>query len=353
MRQSSSSDTATGSVGYAEGFSVSYHDDYTFVEVRSPWGGRHVLQQYVLVDRNREIPAGLPAGTIVRVPVRNLAVYSSIHCAALAELGVADCITGVCESRYILDPTVQSRIKEGLAIDLGETSSPNIEKMVELGIEAVLVSPFQNVGYGAVEKMGIPILECADYMETNPLGRAEWIRFIGLLTGREAQADSLFAETETRYEALQATVAEVAHRPTLLPGLRYGAAWYMPPHDSYMAHLYKDAGADYLFDYLPGIESTPLTFETVLDKAIHADIWIFNYNKSEAMTYPMLRSEYSPYSSFDAFRNRRVYGCNTHSSLYYEEVSMHPDCLLRELIGIFHPELLPDYQLRYFRPLKD
>ena len=151
----------------------------------------------------------------------------------------------------------------------------------------------------------------------------------------------------------KALVENVSYRPKLLTGMKYGSPWYVPSGESFMANIYKDAGADYIFSYLPGTGSVPMSFETVFEKAIHADIWLINFNREEDMTYNALKSDYSPYSRFDAFRNRRIYGNNTNRSLFYEEAPMHPDYLLAELIAIFHPQLLPDYKLRYFAPLKE
>ena len=259
----------------------------------------------------------------------------------------------MCESRYIHAPAVRERIRKGLIKDLGEATSPNVERMIEIGTEVVLASPFNHGSYGAVGKTGIPVIECADYMETDPLGRAEWVKFIGLLTGRNERADSLFRETEANYRRIKAMAENVEYRPGLMTGKKYGSPWYVPSGESFMARIYKDAGADYLFRYLPGTGSTPMSFEAVLDKAVHADVWLIQYNQEKEMTYDALKADYSSYSRFDAFRNRRIYGCNTNYSLYYEEVPMHPDYLLAELIAIFHPRLLPEHKFRYFFPLKE
>jgi iron complex transport system substrate-binding protein len=337
---------------YAEGFKVNCYPDYTIVEVRDPWNPRRNLQRYVLVNRDKDTPKDLPSGAIIRVPIRKIVVYTAVHCAALDELSVIDDVIGVCEPRFINSPSIRSRVSEGLIADLGESVSPNTEKIIELGVEVILASPFHNAGYGAVEKTGIPIIECADYMETMPLGRAEWLRFLGLLTGKAALADSLFAETEARYLEIKNIVATITSRPTLLTEKRYGSSWYVPSGQSFMARLYSDAGADYVFSYLPGSGGTPLSFETVLEKAIHADCWLFNYIRDTDMTCQALEAEYPLYSHFDAFKKQSIYGCNTNTSLFFEEVPMHPDYLLRELTAIFHPALMPDYQLRYFHRLR-
>lgn len=366
VRQSSSSEEDSASeqgatddvlmlsdpIRYAVGFQVTRHDGYTKVEVSDPWNDGKLLQRYLLVPRDKALPKEMPKGTIVRVPLRNIVVYTSVHSAVLDALGAADGIVGVCESRYIKVAAVKEGIRNGSVKDLGEATSPNVERMIEIGTEVVLASPFDHGSYGPVEKLGIPIIECADYMETNPLGRAEWIKFIGLLTGQNARADSLFRVVESNYLRAKTLVENVAARPKLMTGMRFGSAWYVPAGESFMAHIYKDAGADYLFGYLPGSGGTPMSFETVLDKAIHADIWVMHYNREEDMTYDALRSDYSSYSRFDPFRNRQIYGCNTNYSLYYEEVPIRPDYLLTELIAIFHPQLIPEHGFRYFAPLK-
>jgi len=355
MRQGISPEEIQGeeyTLHYAEGFKVTCFPNYTVVDVRDPWNSRRNLQRYVLVDRNKELPVYLPAGTLIYTPIQNVVVYTAVHCAVLDELDAMDNVIGVCEPRFINTPTIRSRVAEGLIADMGEAVSPNIEKMIEQHVEVILASPFHNAGYGSVEKTGIPIIECADYMETTPLGRTEWIRFFGMLTGKTGLANSLFQETEARYTEIKNRVADVTIRPTLLTEKKYGSTWYVPGGKSFMAHLYRDAGADYVFSYLPGAGGMPLSFETVLDKAIHADFWLFNYALDTEMTYQSLEAEYSLYANFDAFKKHRIYGCNTEFSLFFEEVPMHPDYLLRELAAIFNPELMPDqYRFRYFHPL--
>jgi len=337
---------------YAKGFTIIKSDEYTEVKVKDPWNKGKILQHYLLVPRDKQLPTRMPSGTIIRVPLRRMVVFTAVHAAMFDELGAIDDIVGVCEGRYIKDTTINTRIDKGLIQDLGKATSPNIEKMIELGAEVIIASPFEHGSYGAVEKTGIPIIECTDYMETDPLGRAEWMKFIGLLTGEANLADSLFHATESNYLRLKALTDNVTYRPKLMTEMRYGNSWYVSGGESYMAHLYKDAGADYLFAYLKGAGGIPLSFETVLQKAIYADLWLILYNRDEDMTYSALQSDFSSYNRFNPFRKRRIYGCNVNYALYYEEVPLHPDYLLAELIAIFHPDLLPDHNFRYYKPLK-
>lgn len=351
-KQTSSKEAfSSDSIQYAQGFTVQRFDTYTMVEVRDPWDSTRLLQRYLLVDRTKSVPGGLPKGTIVKVPVKDIVIYTSVHAAIIDQLHETDKVIGVCEPRYMDTPAIQEGIQVGRIADLGEATSPNIEKMIEIGAELVIASPFQNSSYGPVEKIGIPIIEGADYMEAFPLGRTEWIRFYGLLFGKEEMADSIFKETEQAYLSLKDLTANIDNRPTVLSEKKFGSSWYVPSGDSYMAHLIEDAGADYMFKDLPGAGSTPLAFETVFDKAIHADIWLVKYNQSSEMTYKDLRSEYTPYENFDAFKKKRIYTCNTGAVPYYEEFPIHPEYLLKDLIWIFHPELVFGYSPRYFREM--
>lgn len=351
-KQTSSKEAlSSDSIQYAQGFTVQRFDTYIMVEVRDPWDSTRLLQRYLLVDRTKSVPGGLPKGTIVKVPVKDIVIYTSVHAAIIDQLHETDKVIGVCGPRYMDTPAIQEGIQAGRIADLGEATSPNIEKMIEIGAELVIASPFQNSSYGPVEKIGIPIIEGADYMEAFPLGRTEWIRFYGLLFGKEEMADSIFKETEQAYLSLKDLTANIDNRPTVLSEKKFGSSWYVPSGDSYMAHLIEDAGADYMFKDLPGAGSTPLAFETVFDKAIHADIWLVKYNQSSEMTYNDLRSEYTPYENFDAFKKKRIYTCNTGAVPYYEEFPIHPEYLLKDLIWIFHPELVFGYSPRYFREM--
>lgn len=354
MKQSSSVTEVCSSdtIRYAQGFSVQHYNDYTSVEVHDPWDSTRLLQRYLLVDRNQPAPENLPQGTVIQIPIQNIVVYTSVHAAIIDQLGETSRIIGVCEPRYMDTPSIQEGLKAGRITDMGEATAPNVEKMIESGVELVIVSPFQNSGYGPVEKLGIPIIEGADYMESLPLGRTEWIRFYGMLFGKEEMADSIFRVTEKQYLNLKNLITSDLPRPTVISEKKFGSSWYMPAGSSYIANLYKDAGADYLFGNLPGTGSTPLSFETVLDKAIQADLWLMKYNQSSEMTYDELRTEYQPYEHFDAFKNRRIYTCNTGVVPYYEEFPIHPEYLLKDLIWIFHPELVPNYTPRYFRKME-
>ncbi|MDR0536633.1 MAG: ABC transporter substrate-binding protein [Tannerellaceae bacterium] len=351
--KSSPNDAVPVDIRHAKGLCVSRSDDYVTVEITDPWNADKLLQRYILIERSKSIPEKLPQGTVIRTPIRRLAVYTAVHAAMIEELDETQSIIGVCEPDYITLPSIKRGIADGTMADLGMSSSPNIEKMLDTGVEYIIATPFQNADYGAAGKTGIPIIEGADYMEITPLGRAEWIRFFGLLFCKEAKADSIFSTTESQYTELKALVSQSTSNPTVLSEQKYGSSWYVPGHDSYIANFFRDAGATYLFDDVAGTGSVPLSFETVLDRAIHADIWLIKYNSLQNKTYRELRGEYSLYEKFDAFKNRNIFTCNTGSKPYYEESPVHPDYLLRDYIHIFHPDILPDYILKYYERMQE
>ncbi len=340
---------------YSSLLQIVKHADYTVVTIHNPWDTLKVLHTYLLADREKPLPEHLPEGTVVRTPLQKSVIYSSVHCSLWSELDELKGIGGVCGLEYIKLPQIQEGCRNGSIVNVGNSMNPDIERIIDLRPDAILFSPFENSGgYGRVGKLNIPIIECADYMETSALGRAEWMRLYGLLLGKEAQADSLFAGIEKEYLTLtQQVKSQNLKRPTVISEMKNSSAWYIPGGNSTMGRLYQDAGADYVFAYLSNSGSVPLAFETVFDRGGNADIWLIKYNQPQDKTYSELERDYAPYARFKAFQDRKVYGCNTNHVPFYEESPFHPELLLKDLIKIFHPELLPDYDLKYFSNLAE
>lgn len=339
---------------YADNLTLVNYPDYTIATLRNPWDTLKTLHTYILVPASQPLPAHLPEGTIVRTPLRKSVIYSSVHCSLMDKLGAAGCIGGVCDLKYIKLPVIQDGYRNGTVTDCGDGMNPDMEKIIDLHPDAILLSPFENSGgYGRVEKLNIPIIECADYMETSALGRAEWMRFYGLLFGKAAESDSLFARVEADYLRWAGKVADIEDKPAVFADLKSGATWYVPGGRSTVGRTFADAGADYVFSDLKNSGSSPLSFETVYEKAKDADIWLIKYNMPEDKTYRDLKNDYAPYAGFRAFRERRVYGCNTGRVPYYEETPFHPEWLLEDLIKIFHPDVAKAEGGRYFRKLAD
>ena len=339
---------------YAENLLIMKGEGYTRVQLRNPWDTTSVLSTYILVDRDNKIPEHLPEGTLVRTPLSKALVYTATHCNLIHELGAVKRIGGICEIQYIKVPEIVEGCKNGTIVNAGEGTNPDIEKIIDLHPDALLLSPYENSGgHGQVEKLKIPIIECADYMETSALGSAEWIRFYGMLFGCEAKAESIFAEVEKNYNELKQLATQQAKKPKLMCEWKSGSAWYVPGGRSTTGKLYHDAGAEYAFAHYPNSGAVPLSFETVFDKAQDADIWLMKYNQATERTLTSMRDDYGPYAQFKAYKQKQVYGCNTAYKRYYEDFPFHPDRVLKELIKIFHPSLLPEYELQYFDKLAE
>ena len=337
---------------YAENLKLMKGDGYTEAVLRNPWDTTSILRTYILVDKDKEVPEHLPEGTIVRTPLSKALVYTATHCNLIHELGAVKSIGGICEIQYIKVPEIVEGCANGTIVNAGEGTNPDIEKIIDLHPDALLLSPYENSGgHGQVEKLKIPIIECADYMETSALGSAEWIRFYGLLFGREALADSIFAEVEKNYNDLKALATSQPVKPRLMCEVKSGSAWYVSGGRSTTGKLYADAGADYIFASYPNAGGVPLSFETVFDKAQDADVWLMKYNHPTDKTYKSLQEDYAPYANFKAFKEKNIYHCNTAYRPYYEDFPFHPDRVLKDLIKIFHPSLLPEYELKYFDKL--
>ncbi|MBP9987277.1 MAG: ABC transporter substrate-binding protein [Bacteroidales bacterium] len=344
---------------YAAGLDISGGGDVVKVQVRDPWDTLVVRRTYWLVRREAasdSLCSRLGAtGVVVKVPVERAVVYTSVHAAMAEQLGVVEKVRGVCESQYMTSQVIRQRIADGLISDYGSSTTPNVEKIIEDRTDVIIASPFENSSYGAAEKLGIPIVEAADYMERHPLGRTTWVRFLGLLFGVGDRAEEMLAQVVSNYNGLKALAASVPvqERPTVMLERKYGQAWFVPSQSSYIGTFHKDAAARYIFSDVDDTDSRPMQFEEVLKRAENAQFWFLKYTAERPMTYDDLKQEYAPYANFAPFKNRRIYACNTLESTYYDDITLRPDRILADFIKIYHPSLLPDHQPVYYFPLSE
>lgn len=337
---------------YATGFSVTPCDGYTIVEIKNPWKSSSTLQSYILIPRNEQLPDSLPNGTIIRTPVNSSLVYSSVHANAIKELGHISAITGVCDAQYFTIPEITDGIANERIVNAGSSMAPITERIIALSPEIVLLSPYQNSGYADNIPSNIPILECADYMETTPLGRAEWIKVLGLLYGEEHKADSIYNAVVNNYTELVEIVDNISQKPKILSENIINGTWYVPGGDSYMAQLFADAGGAYAWSDRHTSGSIPLDMAQVLNKAHDADIWLIKSFDS-AFSYSKLKSQHALNEKFKAFKDKNIYYCDTERTTLFQDFPFHPEVLLKEYIAIFHPHLANGYTLKYFKPLAD
>ena len=322
--------------------------DYTVVTVGDPWKGG-VLHRYVLVPRDAVLPEGLPEGTLVRTPVQRALVYSSVHTSLMAELGALEALRGVVDKQYFIDPFVTEGVSSGNIADCGNSMNPTVERVIDMQPDAILLSPYQDASYGQIASLDIPIIECADYLEYDPLGRAEWVKFYGELFGKRQEADSLYDVIVNAYNTVKETAAGAQNRPTVVTEMVISGVWNVPGGESYMARIIHDAGGNYLWADDQNTGSLALDFNQVLAVAQNADYWFIKWTNIN--TLKDLQGAFDLNKEMAAFKNKRVYVCDTDKTRFFDRIPFHPDVLLREFAAILHPELFPDFQPQMYHHL--
>lgn len=329
---------------YARHITIVKHDGYTTAELSNPWRKDGVLHRYVLVSRkdSARMASELSAldGTVVYTPVKRAVLFSAPHCYLMGEIGAADAVSGVCDLNYINLPYLHKAVSEGRVADCGNGMSPSVERIVSVSPDALFVTPFEGVNYGQLANIGVPLVECADYMETSALGRAEWMKFYGMLVGRENEADSLFAVVKRNYADYKDHAMKSALRPRVITERVVGGVWYCPGGESSMGQLLRDAGVDYVFADDKHSGSLSLSPEKVIEKAATADWWLFVNSGAGNLDRNGLLTEYEGYKMIKAYREGHVLECvPSMSNPYFEQISFRPDFLLADFISWFHPEL--------------
>ena len=379
--------TASGEGGdtlqmkYAELLTIVKHNDgaYTEAIIENPWKKGTTLHKYILVPKGNEGDetvarlkddirenATLQMGShcdIVRTPLESNVVFTAPHCQLMYELGCKNAITGVCDKDYINIPDIKERVKlsdgkastsdtDKVIIDCGSSMQPDIERIIALKPEGLFISPFENSGgYGKLDKLHIPIIETADYMETSPLGRAEWMKFYGLLFKSEERSDSLFSSIEKEYLALKAEAAKLPQGLSILTERKMGSVWYVPGGKSTMGILLKDANAKYIFADDTHSGSLAYGPERILSKGTQVDVWAFKYFGGKALSKNDLLAEYEGYKVLKAFNSNSIYQVDTSTQPYFELTSFHPEILLREFIILAHPKGTQFGKLRFYQHL--
>ena len=375
---------------------------YAEVNVANPWKAGTLLHRYILIPKGKEgdktvtrlalqRTSGMGCTTdTVRTPVERSAVFIAPHCQLMYELGCQQAIRGVCDLNYINIPDVRKRAAsagkassgnassgnassgnasaQNSIVDCGSSMAPDIERIIALKPEAILVSPFENSGgYGKLDKLHIPIIEAADYMESSPLGRAEWMKFYGMLFGKgknisttvagkalttvagkaseatlpascELKADSLFAKIEKEYLKLKAEAGKLPKGLSILTERKTGNVWYVPGGQSTIGILLKDANARYIFSDDKHSGSLPMSPEQILAKGSQVDVWAFKYFGGAPLSQVQLLQEYDGYKALAAFSRGNIYQVDTSTVPYFELTSFHPELLLREFIILAHGE---------------
>lgn len=323
-------------------------EDGIVVTVVNPWDSTGVLAQYLLLNPGADVSQeGKPV--VLRLPLKRLVVYSAVHAALLAELGYADAIVGVADAAYIKTPAVVEGLREGRIADIGSSMEPSIEKIIALKPDAVMISPFQNSGHGVVDKAGVPVIECADYMETTPLGRAEWSKFYAMLVeGISPDNSRVYDTSRDRYNLLVEKAAAYPDKPKVITEWQNKGTWMMPGGCSYAGRLLVDAGATYPFADNKSPGSIPMNYEKAFMASQDADYWLIK-SFGEEFTLDDVARNHPLNKRIWAYGNGGVYYANTATANLFEETPFHPDLLLADYVAIFHQT---GDSLRYYKPVR-
>lgn len=341
-------------IKYASGFKVSSLGRAKLVEVIYPFQGATSGYTYVLVPRGQTVPAHPEGARVIFTPLESIVCTSTTHIPLLDYLGETEKLAGFPTTEYISSGKMRKRVEAGKVVELGVDNDLNLERLAVLQPDMVMGYTVSSE-YGQfrkIESMGIPVVINSEYLETHPLGRAEWIKFMALFFHKEKQADSVFSFIESSYLETMAKLSGVSERPTVLSGIVYGDAWYLPGGQNYAARLFRDAGLRYLWEENERNGFLRLSFETVYATAQDARLWI---GTGSYRSLAEIRAADTRYTRFSAFRNNRVYNYDARVTAkgneYLELGYLRPDLILKDLAKIAHPELLEEHELYFHRQL--
>jgi iron complex transport system substrate-binding protein len=340
---------------YATGFSIQREGKLIYVNVKRPYPGATAGYSYLLIPKGEPVPAHASDVQVIQIPLTKIVCTSTTHIPLLDYLHETEALVGFPTTDYISSEKMRQRIDAGDVTDLGVDKGMNLEVLFSLQPELVM-SYTMTSDLGQLKKineLGIPVVINAEYLEEHPLGRAEWIKFMALFFGKEKVADSVFNLIEHEYLATQQLAATATTRPHVMSGIVYGDAWFMPAGKNYAATLLRDAGTHYLWGETESNGFLELSFESVYEKANQADLWI---GVGSFASLAEIEAAESRYALFKPFKTKQVYSYNARKgakggSEFLELGYLRPDLILKDLVKISHPELLPEYDLFFHRKL--
>lgn len=320
------------------------------IDIACPWDNISSLGEFFLYPDSLPIPDELSDKTVIRTPVKSVVAYSSTQWSVFLQLGEINRVKGILESNYTKNKEIKRLVNEGDIKDVGIETQIDTEKIIVLQPDIILYTPYSNTkGDDLGDISGAVMFPFADYLENHPLGRAEWLKVIGYLTCRERDTDEWFNNIEKKYDSIRQICDNVKHRPTVFSDLPFEGQWYIPGGKSYIAQIFNDAGADYIWKDNNNTASQPIDAETVLLKAGNADYWRIMNSTNTDYSYELLSKENELFTYFKSFKDRNVIVCDIQRSAYFEKSQYEPDILLKDFVKIFHPELISeDYQSKYY-----
>lgn len=343
-------------IRYAKGFKIARQGQITHLYVTYPYQGATSGYHYILAQRGAVVATPKDGAQVIEVPVNKVVCTSTTHIPHLDYLGRSDKLIGFPTTDYISSEIMRKRIDNGEVAELGIDKGMNLEILFNLRPSLVIgYSMSADMGQlKKIQELGIPVVVNAEYLERDPLGRAEWIKFTSLFFGRERQADSIFASIEQEYNRVKELSSRVSEKPKIMSGVVYGDTWYVPGGQNYAARLLQDAGCNYLWGDNSSQGFLELSFESVFQVARDADTWIGvgSFNKLDE-----LKAAEERYGLFKPFQTGQVYSYNARIGAkggndFLELGYLRPDIILKDLVKITHPGLLPEHTLYFHKKLE-
>ena len=345
--------TSTVEIKYAKGFTVRNGENgMRLVDVKDPQKGKSKTYHFALVNGSGQgvtIPDGY---TRINVPIKRTILMTMLQLSNFTALNAHDVVKGITGTKNLFNKDILERVKRGEIVKIGMEGNFDPELVMAANADVIFISPFKRGGYDAIKESGVTLVPHLGYKELDPLGQAEWIKFVGMFIGKEKEASKTFEEIETRYNTLKSKAAKSTERPTIFSGEMHGGNWHAVGGKNYLAQIFRDAGADYVI-HDENTGGIPIEFESIYAKAVNADYWrILNSFNGEFSYEALLKSE--PRNAlFKAYNEKKVIYCNMKRQAYYEISPVEPDKVLADFVAIFHPELMPnDYQPTFYRLLK-
>lgn len=336
---------------YAKGFNVKYADNITLLEINDPENKEAEQFHFALVDKSYkgEIPNGY---TRLNIPIKSAICMTSLQLSNFLKLDIPEMVVGITSTRHLHNQKMNQQLKEGKTHKIGIEGNFDNEVIIAINPDVIFISPFKRGGYDAIRNVEIPMIPHLGYKELTPLGQAEWIKVIGLLTGNASLANSTFEAIESRYNNLKSIVDTVKRRPTVFSGEMRGGNWYAVGGRSFLAQLFRDAGGDYFLKENEESGGVTLDYETVYTNAAHADYWRIVNSFEGEYSYNVLKEQDNRYTDFDAWKKHGVIYCNMKEVPFYERMPVEPEVVLADFIHVFHPDVLPNHKPQYYHLLK-
>ena len=351
-----SSDSVT--VEYAQGFTIEKHGDITLLTVSNPWqGAKNVMYRYALCPKGKEIPAEYSSYMIIYTPVERVICMATTHVAMLSALGKTLSIRALSGAAFVSDTSVRKAIDNGQVVDIGYDQGLNYEKIISLNPDVIFAYGVGDELTGSkarLASLGQKVVFNAEYLERTALGKAEWIKFMAAFYDCEKQATEKFDVIRDEYQALCRLAKDGERQPKILCGLPWQGIWYIPGGKTWMAAMIADAGGDYLWKENTSHESIPVNIETIVHQGVTADLWI---NTGAARSLDEIRSVDERLSLVKPFQTGAVYNNAARAGFgggndFFESGVVNPHIILKDMIKIFHPDLLPDHHLYYYLKLE-